>query len=67
MSADGFCACGHEWAVHDAYGCCAFLGAYRETKDQLHYCACKVRAPARGGGSAQVDVPGPAQGDERAG
>jgi hypothetical protein len=57
MSADGFCVCDHEWAVHDAYGCCAFLGAYPETKEQRHYCPCKVPVACRGSAAGHRDAP----------
>ncbi|MEA2721048.1 MAG: hypothetical protein QOJ39_2912 [Candidatus Eremiobacteraeota bacterium] len=70
MSAGVFCDCGHEWSVHDAYGCCAFLGAYPETKGELRYCACKVpvgsgRAAAARAAAKNDDAGGTSEQDER--
>jgi hypothetical protein len=35
------CACGHEDALHDAYGCAAYLGAFVETAGSSRYCGCR--------------------------
>lgn len=40
----GSCACGHDWALHDAWGCAAYLGAFEATRDQQQYCACRRAA-----------------------
>lgn len=63
MSADVACVCSHEWSVHDAHGCCAFLDAYPQTKGQLRYCSCKT--PAASGRAAAARAAAAA--DDRAG
>ena len=35
------CECGHSKALHDAYGCAAFLGGFPDTKDSKTYCPCR--------------------------
>ncbi len=40
------CACGHESALHDTYGCAAFLGAFPSTAHVKRYCSCR-RAAAK--------------------
>jgi hypothetical protein len=43
-SATGVCGCGHEYDVHDAYGCAAWLGAYPQAEpgNVLGHCRCHV-------------------------
>ena len=35
------CDCGHQRALHDPYGCAAFLGSFAPTADIKRYCSCK--------------------------
>jgi len=54
------CECGHEYALHDAHGCAAFLGAFAATRDRRVYCTCKTvavtrqRRPAEGVSEAEA-------------
>jgi hypothetical protein len=40
------CDCGHERALHDPYGCAAFLGSFAPTAGIKRYCTCKTPGAA---------------------
>ncbi len=55
------CACGHDWSLHDARGCMAFLGGFAVTANQKRYCGCAKPTRTRfalpyQGGSLREDV-----------
>jgi hypothetical protein len=53
------CECGHEFALHDAHGCAAFLGAFALTHERRVYCGCKVAAataPRRREGVSEAEA-----------